>query len=70
MNLQDFRIAAIRAKATNRGIAEELGLSEQALYNKLNGATEFKNSEIKKLANFLHLTMADVNRIFFNNEVN
>ena len=70
MNIQEFRVAVARAGVTNRRIANDLGLSEQALYNKLNGQTEFKNSEIVKLTKILQLSMDSVNSIFFDGLVN
>lgn len=53
-----------------RDVAAQLNVSEQALYNKLNGLTEFKNSEIKTIAKILDLSMNDVNLIFFDGIVN
>ena len=42
-----------------------LGMSEQTLYNKIAGKTEFKSSEILILAQELSLSMQSVNEIFF-----
>ena len=70
MDFGEFRAAAARANVTNRSMADELGISEQALYNKINGITEFKNSEIKKLASILKLSLDGVNRVFFDGDVN
>ncbi|MEL4860524.1 DUF739 family protein [Pseudoflavonifractor phocaeensis] len=69
MNYPELRASIARAGITNRKVAEILGLSEQALYNKIQGETEFKNSEIKNLASLLNLSMADVNYIFFDQSV-
>lgn len=70
MNSTEFRVAVARSGATNRGLARSLGLSEQAFYNKANGSTEFKGSEIKRLAELLNLSMDAVNLIFFDAKVN
>lgn len=70
MNAKEFRVAIARAGLSYRALAEALGLSDQAFYNKMNGKTEFKNSEIVKLAKVLDLSMDAVNLIFFSNEVN
>lgn len=70
MNCIELKVAITRAEATNRSLAKDLGISEQAFYNKIQGETEFKGSEIKKLANRLRLSMSEVNRIFFDCEVN
>ena len=70
MKSEEFRAAVVRAHITNRAIAIKLGLSEQALYNKIKGLTEFKSSEIKKVAEILNLSMEEVNYIFFDSMVN
>lgn len=46
-------------------IAEALGITRQAFYKKLDGKREFKNSEMKKLAEILHLSSKDRDDIFF-----
>mgnify|MGYP000973693317 CR=1 FL=1 len=51
-------------------IAEELGLSSYGLQKKINGETEFKASEIKKLSILLHLSMEVKEKIFFADKVN
>ena len=70
MNSEELRVAITRANVSLRELADKLGVSEQAFYNKLNGRTEFKNSEILKLAKILGLSMKSVNLIFFGNGVN
>ena len=70
MNAAELRASIARSGITNRKIATELGLSEQALYNKMQGESEFKSSEIKKMANLLSLSMNDINLIFFDLDVN
>ena len=70
MNCPELRASIARAGITNRKLAEHLGLSEQAFYNKIQGDTEFKGSEIKGLAKVLNLSMKDVNTIFFERDVN
>ena len=69
MNCPELRASIARAGITNRK-PEHLGLSEQAFYNKIQGDTEFKGSEIKRLAKVLNLSMKDVNTIFFDRDVN
>lgn len=46
-------------------IAESLGITRQALYNKLNGENEFKSSEIRRLSEILCLTPDERDLIFF-----
>ena len=70
MNVAEWRAAVARAGTTNRGLAQKIGISEQALYNKTSGRREFKNSEIKAIARELGLDLVGVNTIFFDGEVN
>ena len=64
MNRAELRAEIARQKKTYRAIAAALGISEQAFYNKLEGKTEFKESEIRKLIEFLELSAEQVNHIF------
>lgn len=70
MDEKEFRAAIAKAGISKREIAAQLGVSEQAFYNKMNGKAEFKNSEILKLAEMLNLSMNEVNLIFFRGCVN
>lgn len=54
-----------RSLIPKSSIAEELGITRQAFYMKLNGSREFKTSEVKKLAKLLHLTSEERDAIFF-----
>lgn len=51
-------------------IAECLGISYQALYNKIGNKTQFLASEIMKLSELLKLTDDERNAIFFAENVN
>lgn len=70
MNYPSLRAAIAKAGTSNRTLANNLGISEQAFYNKAAGRSEFKNSEIKTLAKALNLSMTLVNEIFFDSIVN
>ncbi len=48
-----------------RAIASEIGISENTLYNKLYGMSEFKAGEIMKLSKLLGLTRDQRDEIFF-----
>lgn len=48
-----------------RAIASEIGISENILYNKLYGMSEFKAGEIMKLSKLLGLTRDQRDEIFF-----
>ena len=51
-----------------KALAERVGLSPLGLANKVNGKTEFKSGEIKKLAAALGITdPQDICEIFFAN---
>lgn len=64
MNRAELRAEIARKGISNRSIANQLGISEQAFYNKIGGVREFKESEIKKLIQILELTPERVNEIF------
>lgn len=70
MNRPEMRMAVAREGKTYKALAAAIKVSEQALYNKMRGESEFKESEIKTLARELNLSMEEVNLIFFDNEVN
>ena len=46
-------------------IASKIGISVQTLLNKIEGKTEFKASEIKKLCELLHIGLSGMQEIFF-----
>ncbi len=48
-----------------RYIAEKLGISHEAMYNKVKGKSEFKVSEVAALAKILKLSDRDIRSIFF-----
>ena len=64
MNRKELRAEFARKGKSNSEIIHALGISEQAFYNKMNGKSEFKESEIKSLIEVLGLSVDDVNRIF------
>lgn len=53
------------SKLSKTFLAESLGLTRQGFYNKLNGTSEFKGSEIKRLSAVLGLSDAEKDEIFF-----
>lgn len=70
MNSKKMRIAIIEKGLTNRSVARTLGISEQAFYNKMSGRSEFRGSEIKKIALELDLGPEALDEIFFDSCVN
>ena len=51
-------------------IARKTNISRESLYNKINGKTEFKASEMNSLAIVLKLSDEMKNKIFFAKKVN
>ncbi len=49
-------------------VAEKSGILRETLYNKLNGSSDFKASEILKLSSALGLSVDERNNIFFAQE--
>ncbi len=49
-------------------VAEKSGILRATLYNKLNGSSDFKASEILKLSSALGLSVDERNNIFFAQE--
>ena len=48
-----------------RFLAEKLGISHQAFYNKLNGISEFKLAEVSIMCNILNIGKKQREEIFF-----
>ena len=65
MDRSELRAEIARHGISNKTLAKELDVSEQTFYNKLNGTSEFKESEIRKLAKLFSLSPDQVNLIFF-----
>ena len=64
----------LRAKLEESGyrlkfIAKKLGITYAGLFKKINNETEFKASEIQKLANMLKLDLKEKEEIFFAKDV-
>lgn len=66
MKPNELKAEFSRSEMTYRDIAEALGLSVIAVQRKVNGASEFKSSEIATLRELLNLTPDRVAEIFFN----
>lgn len=66
MNTDELK-KRIRASGLKiRYLAEQLGISHEAMYNKVKGKSEFKASEMAALAELLKLSDKDIPLIFFN----
>ena len=60
-----LEIAITRSQISKRDLAKKLGISEQGLYNKLKGVSEFRASEIRVLTDELSLSAQEREDIFF-----
>lgn len=69
VNLPELKAAIARSGVKKGVLAEHLGLCYAALCNRLTGKTEFRASEIERLAYDLHLSPEDVWNIFFSGGV-
>lgn len=63
-----LEIAITRSQISKRDLAKKLGISEQGLYNKLKGVSEFRASEIRILTDELSLSAQEREDIFFAKE--
>lgn len=62
-NTVELEVAITRSDLSKKQIAEKLGISTMALYNKINNISEFKPSEISVLLEILPIE--DKDYIFF-----
>lgn len=65
MNKNHFKSVMVLHGDTQKSIADALTVSEQTIGDKINGISEFKQSEIKILIDRWNLTPAEVDEIFF-----
>ena len=65
MNKNAFKSLIILKGDTQKDVADALGVTEQTVGDKLNGVSDFKQSEIKILIDRYDLTPEQVNDIFF-----
>ena len=69
MNTRELRAVMSRKGYSIPQLADAIGIGKKAFYQKIRGETEFKLCEIKNIAATLELTQADINAIFFEQEV-
>lgn len=65
MNKNHFKSVMVLYGDTQKSVADALTVSEQTIGDKINGISEFKQSEIKILIDRWNLTPAQVDEIFF-----
>lgn len=66
MNKNHFKSVMVLYGDTQKSVADALTVSEQTIGDKINGISDFKQSEIKILIDRWNLTPAQVDEIFFN----
>lgn len=69
-NTELFRKKVEEIGVTYTFIASKIGITREALYNKINNETEFKASEITVCSKILLLSSKERDEIFFNVELN
>lgn len=69
VNMELLKSKINESGMTMVSIAEKVGVLRETLYNRLNGAGDFKASEIEALTRVLRLTRDERDKIFFANNV-
>lgn len=69
MNERLLRSAMVAQGVSPEHLMATVGISKSAYYRKMNGTSEFTQSEISKIAQMLHLDEKELCRIFFADEV-
>lgn len=65
MNSNELRAELARSGLSIPQAADKIGISKKAFYCKLDGPSEFKQSEIKALKKLLSLSDTRISEIFF-----
>lgn len=65
MNKRAFRAVMVLHGDTQKAVAEALGVTQKTIADKINGSSDFKQSEIRALIDRYGLTPAQVDNIFF-----
>lgn len=64
LNLQKIKGKMREENITNTRLAEILGITIQALGNKLNGRTDFRHSELTKIFTILNVKKEELSNFF------
>ncbi len=65
MNRDELNIELVRNHLSIPKAADAIGIGKKAFYAKMNGDSQFKQTEIAKLKKLLNLSDRRVNAIFF-----
>ncbi|MBK5261284.1 MAG: helix-turn-helix transcriptional regulator [Peptostreptococcaceae bacterium] len=69
VNKVEFEVAVLRKGLKKKEVAKLIGISESALYKKLNGKSDFIVSEVQRLFTILDLENQTATDIFFRNMI-
>ncbi|MGP2527456.1 XRE family transcriptional regulator [Acidaminococcus sp. LBK-2] len=69
MNKNKLRAVMVLNDDTVRSLSAAMGMARQTFYSKMNGASDFKQSEIGFIQKRYDLTAENVNEIFFDSKV-
>ena len=69
MNTELLKYCMARSRITTAQMAQKLGISRQAFYQKLRGAIPFKHDDMCVIIAVCNLSMTEVRDIFFANVV-
>jgi transcriptional regulator with XRE-family HTH domain len=63
--MNDLKAEIARNELTIPKLADLLGMDKKTLYSRMSGETAFKQTEIARISQVLHLTEDAIIRIFF-----
>lgn len=65
MNVQELKVAMVRKGKSIPKLASDIGIGKKALYQKMQGITQFTQKEIVLISKTLDLNKEDIFNIFF-----
>ena len=65
MNRIEMKVVMMRNQDTQEKLAEALGLQVSGVNARINGKTDFKSKEIKKIKERYNLSPEDIDALFF-----
>ncbi|MDE5977311.1 MAG: DUF739 family protein [Turicibacter sp.] len=65
MNINKLKAKIVEQGLSYKDVYEDLGLSKTAFLSKMNGKTQFKLSELRKIVVILDLNQSELKEIFF-----
>ncbi len=65
MNVNLLKARMVEHGYNDQSFSQAIGINVATFYRKKTGDSDFNREEIKKIKDLLHLTLEDVDRIFF-----